>query len=55
MTDIDILPRIPGYSNKMMHKQCMILASVVNAKKEIKVGRGKGVKIVEEYKHNTPK
>jgi hypothetical protein len=55
MTDIDILSRIPGYNNKMMYKQCTILAAVVNAKKEVKVGRGKNIKIIEEYKHNTPK
>jgi hypothetical protein len=54
MENVDILSRTPGYNNEMMYRQCMILASVVNAKKEVKVGRGKNMTIIQEYKHDTP-
>lgn len=53
MKELDILSRIPGYSNESMYKQCMLLASVVNAKKEVKVGRGKNIRTIEEFKHTT--
>jgi hypothetical protein len=52
---IDIVPRIPCYSNEMMWRQCEILKSVVTATKDVKVGRGRSVEILKVPKHNTPK
>lgn len=51
---MDVLPRTSGYNNEEMWKRCEILKSVVTSTVESKVGRGKQVRIVREYKHNTP-
>ena len=52
---IDIVPRVPCYSNYMMWKQCEILKSVVTATKDVKVGRGRNIEILKVPKHNTEK
>lgn len=52
---INIIPRIPAYSDEMMWRQCEILKSVVTATKEIKVGRGRNIEVVKVYKHRTEK
>lgn len=51
---IDILERNTGFNNKEMWKQCELLKSVVFQTIETKVGRGKSVRVVETFKHNTP-
>jgi hypothetical protein len=43
---IDVIPRIPAYSNEMMWKQCETLKSVVTATKEVKIGRGRNSKTI---------
>lgn len=52
---INIIPRIPAYSNEMMWRQCEILKSVVTATKEVKVGRGRNIEVIKVYKHRTEK
>lgn len=42
----DVIPRIPGYSNEMMHKHCEILKAVVTTTKEVKIGRGRKSKTI---------
>lgn len=42
----DVIPRIPGYSNEMMHKHCEILKAVVTTTKEVKIGRGRSTQII---------
>ena len=37
----DVIERIPGYSDDMMHKWCLTLQRVVCATKEVKSGRGR--------------
>jgi hypothetical protein len=51
---LDILERNSGFSNKEMWKQCELLKNVVCATVDVKVGRGKGVRTIKEYKHQTP-
>jgi hypothetical protein len=51
---IDILERNTGFNNKEMWKQCELLKSVVFQTIETKVGRGKNVRIIQSFKHNTP-
>lgn len=50
----EIIERTPGFNNEEMWKQCELLKSVVFQTIQTKSGRGKGVRIVEEFKHNTP-
>ena len=52
---MDILERRSGYSNEMMHKQCIILQNVVTQTKTIKSGRGKNIESREVPKDNIPK
>lgn len=52
--EIDVFERTLGYNNKEMWDRCELLKSVVCATVESKVGRGKNVKIIHNYKHNTP-
>lgn len=51
---IDIFERNTGFNNKEMWKQCELLKSVVFQTIETKVGRGKNVRVVQSFKHNTP-
>ena len=51
---IDILEKNSGFNNYEMWKQCELLRSVVCATVNVKIGRGKNVKTVQEYKHKTP-
>lgn len=51
---LDILDRNAGFSNKEMWKQCELLKNVVCATIDVKVGRGKSVRIISQYKHDTP-
>lgn len=51
---IDILERNTGFNNEEMWKQCELLKSVVFQTIETKVGRGKNVRLVQSFKHNTP-
>jgi len=50
----EIIERNPGMNNEEMWKQCELLKSVVFQTIQVKSGRGKGVKITEEFKHKTP-
>lgn len=52
--DKQIIERNLGFNDYEMWKQCELLKKVVCATVDVKVGRGKNVKIVQEYKHNTP-
>ncbi len=52
---IDIIPRIPSYSNEMMYKQCSLLAGVVNKTTEVIVGRGRNAVKTQRPKHNVSK
>ena len=51
---IDIFERNTGFNNEEMCKQCELLKSVVFQTIETKVGRGKNVRVVQSFKHNTP-
>jgi hypothetical protein len=51
---VDILERNIGFNNYEMWKQCELLRSVVFQMVETKVGRGKNVRIVKNFKHDTP-
>jgi hypothetical protein len=51
---IDILERNTGFNNEEMWKQCELLKSVVFQTIETKTGRGKNVRIIQSFKHNTP-
>ena len=51
---IDVFERNSGFNNYEMWKQCELLRSVVFQMVETKIGRGKGVRIVKEFKHSTP-
>lgn len=51
---IDILERNVGFNNQEMWKQCELLKSVVFQTIETKVGRGKNVRVIQSFKHNTP-
>jgi len=49
-----MIKRIPGFNNKEMWKQCELLRSVVCSAVDVKMGRGKNVRIISQYKHQTP-
>ena len=51
---MDILERNSGFNNQEMWKHCELLKNVVCATVDVKVGRGKGVRIISQYKHQTP-
>lgn len=51
---IDVFERNSGFNNYEMWKQCELLRSVVFQMIETKVGRGKSVRVVKSFKHNTP-
>lgn len=48
-----IFEKNSGFNNYEMWKRCELLKNVVCATIETKVGRGKNVRIVKEYKHKT--
>ena len=48
-----IFEKNSGFNNYEMWKRCELLKNVVCATIETKVGRGKNVRIVKEYKHQT--
>jgi len=50
----DVFERNSGFNNHEMWKQCELLRSVVFQMIETKVGRGKNVRVVRDFKHNTP-
>ena len=50
----EIIERTPGFNNQEMWKQCELLKYVVFQTIQTKSGRGKGVRITEEFKHNMP-
>lgn len=52
--DKQIIERNLGFNDYEMWKQCELLKKVVCATVDVKVGRGKNVKTIQEYKHNTP-
>jgi hypothetical protein len=52
---LDIISRIPSYSNEAMWKQCEILKSIVMDTKEIKIKRGKKLEILKSPKYKTDK
>jgi len=51
---VDVLERNVGFNNEEMWKQCELLKSVVFQTIETKSGRGKNVRIIQTFKHNTP-
>lgn len=51
---IDVFERNLGFNNYEMWKQCELLRSVVFQMVETKVGRGKNVKVIKSFKHDTP-
>jgi hypothetical protein len=52
---VDILERNSGFNNEEMWKQCELLRSVIFQTIETKVGRGKQVRVLQTFKHDTPK
>ena len=48
---MDVLDRIPGYTDKMMCDYATLLASVVNKTTEVKVGQGKTAQFVKKLKY----
>ena len=50
----EIIERDPGYNNFEMWQRCELLKKVVTQTVETKEGRGKNVRIITKYKHNTP-
>ena len=48
---MDVLDRIPGYTDKMMCDYATLLASVVNKTTEVKVGQGKTAQFVTKLKY----
>lgn len=52
---VDILERNSGFNNYEMWKQCELLRGVVFQTVESKIGRGKNVRVVQNFKHDTPK
>jgi hypothetical protein len=52
---VEVIERIPAYTNEMMWKQCESLKRVVSATREVKVGRGKHIDIIKVPKHETDK
>jgi hypothetical protein len=53
--DKEIIEKNLGFNNLEMWKQCELLRSVVFQTVETKVGIGKNVRVVQSFKHNTPK
>ncbi len=53
--DKQIIERNIGFNDYEMWKQCELLKKVVCATIDVKVGRGKNVKTIQEYKHKTPR
>ena len=51
----EILDRNIGYNNYEMWQRCELLKKIVTQTVETKEGRGKNVRIVTNYKHNTDK
>lgn len=51
---IDVFERNSGFNNYEMWKQCELLRSVVFQMVETKVGRGKSVRVIKDFKHSTP-
>ena len=51
---MNILERNLGFNNQEMLKYCELLRSVVFQTVDTKVGRGKNVRIIKDFKHNTP-
>lgn len=51
---VDVLEINVGFNNEEMWKQCELLKSVVFQTIETKVGRGKNVRMIQTFKHNTP-
>jgi len=51
---VDILERNSGFNNEEMWKQCELLRSVIFQTIETKVGRGKQVRVLQTFKHDTP-
>jgi hypothetical protein len=49
----NIIPRIPAYTNEMMLQKCLLLESIINMGKEVKVGRGKNVEVRKVLKYDT--
>ena len=48
-----IIERNLGFNDYEMWKQCELLKKVICATIDVKVGRGKNVKTIQEYKHKT--
>ncbi len=49
----DIFDRIPGYSNEMMYKQCMILHRVMFKMEDVKAGHGKKATIKKRFRYTS--
>lgn len=51
----DLIERVPGRTDYEMWQKCEILKSIVTQTIDIKEGRGKNVRIIKKYKHDTSK
>ena len=51
---VNVFERNLGFNNYEMWKQCELLKSVVFQTIETKVGRGRNVRIIKSFKHDTP-
>ena len=47
-----LIERIPGYSNKEMLQYCETLKKIILSTKEVKVGRGKSIEIINVLKYD---
>ena len=49
----EIIDRVLGYNDYEMWQRCELLKKVVTQTVDIKEGRGRNVRIIQKYKHNT--
>jgi len=49
---VDIIKRIPAYTDEMMWKQCSLLQGIVTKSVKVKVGRGRNTHTVEQPRYN---
>jgi hypothetical protein len=52
--DTEVIPRIPGLSNKEMLDRCIVSRDICLKTVDVKVGRGKGIEVVKKLRYNTP-
>ena len=52
--DKEIIERSLGHNNYEMWQKCELLKKVINLTTESKEGRGKNVRVIQTFKHDTP-